>query len=277
VTSPALPPVRLFVTGGSGFLGRHLVERARRHGWMVTAPSSTECDVRRRADVVAAIDAARPSAIAHLAYRRDERDTLVDGSRHVAEAATLAGARLVHLSTDLVFAGREEPYVEDDDPDPVVDYGRHKLAGERAVAAARPDAVVVRTSLLYGDADLSPAQTDVVDVLAGRKAMTFFTDEVRCPAHVEDVADAVLLLVVRDDVHGPLHVAGPRAISRADFAALTADALDLDVTALRTATIAGSGQLRPARVVLDSTRAAGLGITVRDPKSALGGLRRRSS
>ena len=65
-------------------------------------------------------------------------------------------------------------------------------------------------------------------------------------------------------------------MSRADLAALTAGTLGFDVAALRTATIAGSGQVRPSRVVLDSGRAARLGIAVRDPVSALGGLRRRS-
>jgi dTDP-4-dehydrorhamnose reductase len=264
------------VTGGAGYLGRHVVTEAARWGWTVVAPSSTECDVRDRAGVMAAVTAARPDAIAHLAYRRDEPDTIVDGSRHVAEAAARGSTRLVHLSTDVVFGGRQDPYAESDVPDPITDYGRHKLAAERAVADAHPHAVLVRTSLLYGDVDLSPVQHDVVDALGGRREMAFFTDEVRCPAHVADVARAVLALAARADVPGPLHVAGPRPLSRAAFAALTATLLGLDATALPTTTIAASGQVRPANVVLDCSTAAGLGLAVRDPAAALR-FRRRSS
>jgi dTDP-4-dehydrorhamnose reductase len=266
------------VTGGGGFLGRHLVRRAGPAGWTVTAPASKECDIRDRDAIIAAISAARPDAVAHLAYRRDEPDTLVDGSRHVAEGAALVGARLVHLSTDVVFGGRDAPYDEDARPDPIIDYGRHKLAGERAVAAVDPRAVLVRTSLLYGDADLSPMQRDVVEVASGRKDVTFFTDEVRCPAHVDDVVDAVLALATRlVDVTGPLHVAGPRPLHRAELAGLVIDALGLDGSRLRTGTIAGSGQRRPAHVVLDCGRAAALGLHVRDPVTGAGSLRRRSS
>jgi hypothetical protein len=67
------------------------------------------------------------------------------------------------------------------------------------------------------------------------------------------------------DVTGPLHVAGPRPMNRAEFALLVMDALGLDTTRLRTGTIASSGQLRPAHVVLDSSRAVALGLHVRDP------------
>ena len=76
-------------------------------------------------------------------------------------------------------------------------------------------------------------------------------------------------------VRGVLHVAGPRAVSRAELARVTAVALGLDPTQVRTSTIAGSGLDRPARVVLDSSRAVALGLVVRDPLA--GPVRRRSS
>ena len=257
---------RLLVTGGAGFLGRHLLASAREAGWDVVAPTSQECDVRDAAAVRAAATAAPVHAVAHLAYRRDERDTIVDGSRVVAEVAEEVGARLVHLSTDVVFAGRDEPYTEEDPPDPIIDYGRHKADAEAAVLAACPGAVAVRTSLLYGTAPvLSPSQEVVADALAGRADVTFFEDEIRCPGHAADVAAAVLALAVRSDVRGPLHVAGPRPLSRAAYAASVARELGLDPAGLRTSTMAAAGLHRPARVVLDTSRAQALGLRVRDP------------
>jgi dTDP-4-dehydrorhamnose reductase len=86
---------------------------------------------------------------------------------------------------------------------------------------------------------------------------------VRCPAHVDDVADAVTRLAAMRDVSGPLHVAGPEALSRAEFAIRTADTLGLDPSLVRSGTLAESGLVRPGRVVLDSSRAAMLEIRCR--------------
>jgi dTDP-4-dehydrorhamnose reductase len=225
--------------------------------------------VRDRAAVLDAVRTSGATAVAHLAYRRDEADTIVDGSRHVAEAAATLGVRLVHVSTDVVFAGRPEPYREADEPDPLIEYGRHKSAAERAVRAACPDAVVLRTSLLYGDADdTGHSEALVRDACTGASDITFFEDEVRCPAHVADVAHAIVTLAGRPDVHGPLHVAGPRPMSRFAFARLLAERLGEDAGRLRSASLASSGLVRPAHVTLDSGCAAAMGIHVRDPLAA---------
>ena len=122
----------------------------------------------------------------------------------------------MHLSTDVVFDGRlGRPYREDDELSPNTDYGRAKAAAEAAVADA-PGAVVVRTSLIYGGPGRPPSPHEQA---AHDPDATFYVDELRCPVQVDDLAAAVLELLELDHV-GPLHVAGPDGISRAELAAL---------------------------------------------------------
>lgn len=233
----------------------------------MVAPASRELDVRDQPAVAEAIQTARAAAVVHLAYRRSERDTIEHGSRAVAAAAEAARARLVHLSTDVVFGGRAQPYGESDEPHPIEDYGSAKAAAEAAVAAAAPGAVLVRTSLLLGDpADPGQPERDVRAALTGERDFTFFTDEVRCPARADDVAAGVLALAgAMREVAGPLHLAGPEALTRAELAARLAERMGLDPSGVRSATLAESGQAgrRPGRVVLDCSRADTLGLRCR--------------
>ncbi len=199
---------RLFVTGGRGYLGGVVVERAIAAGWTVTAPPSTLVDVRDPVALAAAM--ADTDAVVHTAYVKDQpaaHDVIVAGSANVAHAA--GGRRLVHLSTDVVFDGRlGRPYREDDPPAPNTDYGRAKAAAEDAIAAA-PDAVIVRTSLIYGGPHRPPSPSETA---ARDPDATFYVDELRSPIQVDDLAAAVLELLELDHV-GPLHVAGPEGIS----------------------------------------------------------------
>ncbi|HET6954521.1 MAG TPA: SDR family oxidoreductase [Acidimicrobiales bacterium] len=213
----------LLVTGGSGYLGAVLAPAAAAAGWEVTATSHTRpgparLDVRDPDEVVALFRQVRPRAAVHAAYRQDGPgawDVTAVGSGHVAEAATAVGARLVHLSTDVVFDGRAgRPYREDDLPCPLSAYGRAKAEAEHRVAAADPAAVLVRTSLVYG----GPAGPESPHERAARDpGMAFYTDELRCPVQVDDLAAALVELCTLD-VAGPLHVAGPEACSRHEFA-----------------------------------------------------------
>ena len=225
--------MRVFVTGLGGYLGRAIAGAepdavgivGRNTLWgagkSALTPGVTAADVRDANAVAAALDAAQPEAVIHTAYVQDgpeARSINVDGSAILARAARERGLRLVHISSDVIFSGQlGRPIREDDLPDPVTEYGATKADAEAAVRAAHPEAVLVRTSLIYGGAEPSRHEQLALDV-----SVTFFDDEIRCPIAAPDLAAAVLELAARPEISGPLHVAGADAVSRLEFAQLVA-------------------------------------------------------
>ena len=228
---------RLHVTGAAGYLGAALVR-------LRPDASAERVEVRDERAVRELFERVRPAAVVHTAYRQDgpgAYDINVAGSGNVAAAAAAVGARLVHLSTDVVFDGSKgAPYVEEDPLSPASDYGRAKADAERAVAAAHPGALIVRTSLLYGGPEPSRHE-----LMAQDPEATFFTNEVRCPIQVGDLAQALLELAATE-LSGPLHVAGADGLTRAEFA---------ELFARRRVRTAEAPPTRPLDCRLDSSRA----------------------
>jgi dTDP-4-dehydrorhamnose reductase len=224
---------RLFVTGLGGYLGAELGRQAPAAGWEVAGiAGSAQLDVRDGAAVLAAV---------------------------------AAGARLVHLSSDLVFPGTgTRALTEDDEPRPVTPYGASKLEAERVCP---PEALLVRTSLIYGGPEPGPQERLALDAADGVSDMAFFTDELRCPIAVADLAAAVLELAELDAA-GPLHVAGADALTRHEFAQLICARHGRDPAALRGEP---GGPDRPKHVVLDCSRArALLRVRLRGAREVLG-------
>jgi dTDP-4-dehydrorhamnose reductase len=254
---------QILVTGASGYLGRYVATRARAAGWSVVGTylvqrsdtAEVQLDVRDASAVRALLERVRPDAVIHAASGRDRGDwsATADGAAHVAVAAAALGARLVHVSSDAVFAGSEVEYDEGALPDPVNRYGAAKAAAETAVRAIAPDAAVVRTSLVLGDGH--GGHEMLTHALAsGRVDGVLFTDEIRKPVHVSDLADALVELATNDD-RGVLNVAGADAISRYELGLLVAARDGLDPARLASARLSDVGARRPGNVRLRLDRA----------------------
>jgi dTDP-4-dehydrorhamnose reductase len=151
---------RILLVGKNGQVGTEL-QRALAPLGQLTAVDRDTCDLTRPDEVRATVRWAAPQVIvnvaAHTAVDQAESEPELsfalnaEGPGLLAEAARRCGAALIHNSTDYVFDGRKgEPYVESDPVNPLGVYGRSKLAGERAIAAAGARHMILRTSWVYG-------------------------------------------------------------------------------------------------------------------------------
>ncbi len=241
--------MRVLVVGGTGYLGRALTAAARAAGHHVRAPGSAEFDLRQAVPV---LDADVVVNCGYVPRGPHLQAVTVDGAIALAHAAAAQGIRLIQLSTDLVFAGRPEPYTPEDVPDPVDDYGRAKAAMERGVLDALPRALVVRTSLLWGATEPGPQERLVQRACAG-EPITFFTNEVRCPIEV-DVLARELVDELTAPSHGIVHRAGDEPLDRLAFAHRIAERLGLDASRLRGGAPPPDAPPRPGCVVLSRPR-----------------------
>jgi dTDP-4-dehydrorhamnose reductase len=206
------------VTGAGGMLGREVVRAASEHE--VVALTHAELDITDEEAVAA--------AVAGCVVINCAGFTNVDGAEANEEAATLlngtgpghlaaSAAAIVHPSTDYVFDGtKRAPYVESDSTGPRSAYGRSKLAGEQAVAAANDRHFIVRTSWLFG-----VGGKNFVDTMLGlaeeRDELKVIDDQVGCPTYAAHLARALVDLA-EGDAYGIHHVAGAGECSWFEFA-----------------------------------------------------------
>ncbi|HEX2047740.1 MAG TPA: dTDP-4-dehydrorhamnose reductase [Acidimicrobiales bacterium] len=195
--------MRVVVTGAGGQLGREVVEACSSAGDEVVACDRATMDVTDRDRVLQVVAAAAPDAIVHAGAwtNVDGCETDPDrayrvnalGTRHVAEAARMVGARMCYVSTDYVFDGNgSRPYHEWDATGPLSVYGRSKLAGETVLA---PDDTVVRTSWVCGRHGRNFVKT-ILARAAQAQALTVVDDQHGCPTFAEDLAAMIRTLVV---------------------------------------------------------------------------------
>ncbi|MFQ5452167.1 MAG: SDR family oxidoreductase [Candidatus Paceibacterota bacterium] len=120
-----------------------------------------------------------------LAYRVN-----VAGTKNVFETVQNMGKKLIHISTDFVFDGKNPPYFEDSTPNPISYYGQTKYKAERLVQGK---AMIVRPSYPYRATFLAKKDLvrSIVDVLRSGKRMYGITDQIITLTFIDDIALAL--------------------------------------------------------------------------------------
>lgn len=282
---------------GAGRLGSALLHLAQADptwaGGAVQLLDHAALDVTGAAAIEATLEALRPASIVNCAaYTRvDDAEQEPDrafatnalGPAFLARSAARIGARLIHVSTDYVFAGAAEaamrPYREDDLPAPRSVYGASKLAGEHLTLAYAPDALVVRTSGVYGGRPAGSGKRSFVEAILQQASLPgpagapttlrVVADQQASPTYAADLARVLLALLPRP-VSGLLHVTSEGSCSWFEFARAIVESAGMAATILPVSTQEHpAAAARPAYSVLDLARLHSLGLAMPHWREAL--------
>ncbi|KAJ1817969.1 hypothetical protein IWW57_001746 [Coemansia sp. S610] len=246
--------MKVVVTGASGLLGRQVVLEAERRGHTAIGtalsraqpPKLVRLDLTDATAVERFLASERPQAIIHCAAEKrpdvaeknqsatEQLNAVVPG--RLAKIAGDLGAFFVYVSTDYVFDGTKPPYEVGDSPNPLNFYGRTKLAGERAVLEANPEAAVLRVPVLYGPAEhaAESAVNVLVDVVQKGAAAQMDAWQARFPTCTVDVARVLVDLseisvgAVGEGVAGIFHFSASERMTKYDMCRVFARLLGLE-------------------------------------------------
>jgi dTDP-4-dehydrorhamnose reductase len=269
---------KLMVIGGSGLLGGRLAKLAKMEyevvatykGHSVEIPGCRilSMDIRDFHRTESQILKEKPDVVVLSAAQRNvdfcEENQLevwkinVEGAKNVAIASKKVQAKLIYLSTDLVFNGEKAQYEEEDETTPINYYGKTKLEGEREVANACDDWAVARVSVLY---DWNPFDHTfnfvcwVYNSLKEKKEISLFTDQFRNATYIKNACHA-LLDIHRKDEKGIFHVAGKTCVNRHEIGLTMAEVFEFDENLITTNTSDDSNWVakRPKRCCLDTQK-----------------------
>ena len=230
--------MKILYTGSNGLLGQKISRATHtfpQHEFLATSRGANRIqnmgtaayasmDITNSEDVLRVVEEFQPDVIIHGAAMTHvdkcelypEQATLVNvgGTRNMAEAAQQVDAHLVHISTDFIFDGKDGPYKEEAEPNPVSHYGWTKLEAEKIIEQLSSYSIL-RTVLVIGMAeDLS--RSNIVPWAKGAlekgEAINVVDDQFRTPTLAEDLAQGTLL-AADQKAHGVFNISGPDYMS----------------------------------------------------------------
>ena len=227
---------KILVTGASGYLAKALIPLAAEQA-SVTGISrhpdaidnnarAIAVDIEDRAAVLDVVLAQKPDAVIHCAACNpggsEQAMTAVNerGTKHVAEAVSALGCRLVSVSSDTVFCGSVAPYADNAQASPLPDnaYAVSKANGETIIRSIVPAAVIVRTSLIYDTNQIDRGTEGFVNRLGAGEPLQLFTDVIRQPIDRGSLSQGLCALALQHvNEFGFINLMGSEAISRYDF------------------------------------------------------------
>jgi len=264
------------IIGANGQLGTDLGRVLSAQKDTVTPFTHAEldvCDAERVDQMLASVrpDVVISTAAFHKVEECEKQPALsfavnAIGPRNLALACRRHDSVLVHFSTDYVFSGKQQPYLEEDLPVPLNVYGVSKLAGEHMVPFSCKRYFVIRTCGLYGLAGSSGKGGNFVETMLKKAAegapVRVVNDQVLTPTFTEDLAETVSQLI-RTQAYGLYHMSAEGECSWYEFARkiFEIENLKVDLRPVSTSEFPSPVQ-RPAYSVLSKQKLRSLGITM---------------
>ncbi len=272
--------MKILITGADGQLGQEFVKVFKAKNQVIPTDKHN-LDFTNEKQTFESISKSKPDLIVHCGAwtdvdgcaREPEKAVFIngEGTKYVAKAALQIGAKMVYISTNEVFDGeKKQPYLEDDEPNPITPYGKSKREGEiHAEKILGSNCSIIRVSWLYGPASkvnfpnkiLSRAQTDgylkVVD------------DEISTPTYAPDLAQGMEKLLNKK-TGGIFHLVNEGFGSRYDWAKLLLELTEMNQVKIEAIKLKDFERASkpPNYGVLKNARAAKLGVLLRDWRDA---------
>ncbi len=234
------------ITGGNGLLGSKLIQVAKGQYkiktidlheyplYKVNNLDYYQVDITDKDKITNLMKNIEPECVFHTAAltnvdacEREENkawDINVVGTDNLVHACQSFPCKFIHLSTDYIYNGKNGPYDENDQPDPLSIYGKTKLESEKIVRNRLDDYLIVRTMILYGyfPGVRKNFVTWLIEELEKGKELRIVTDQYGTPTLADDCAKALLTLYKKNG-RGVYHIAGRDLINRYDFARKVVD------------------------------------------------------
>ena len=270
----------ILITGGHGQLGtelRHLLDEKKLE---YLSTDADQLDITDKEGTYKFITDMKPEIIYHCAAytavdkAEDEGKELdekinVEGTRNVAEAAKAAGATLIYISTDYVFDGKKKEgmYQVDDTTNPLSEYGRTKLLGEKAVQETMDDYYIIRTSWVFGIYGHNFIYT-MQKLAKTHDRLTVVNDQFGRPTWTRTLAEFMVFVIEKKAPFGIYHLSNENSCSWYEFAKEILKDTDVEVAPVTSEEYTQKAT-RPQYSIMDLSKAKGLGFEIPTWQEAL--------
>jgi dTDP-4-dehydrorhamnose reductase len=226
---------KILVTGAAGLLGNKIVKLHSEDYTIIGAYNKNKPDFKNsvQLDILkkrqfSIIEKIKPDIIIHTAgitnvdYCEDHREDAwkinVEGTKNIIDISKKIGSKIIFISTDYIFDGKNGPYQEEDEPNPINWYGKTKLEAEKLVESSNLEYIITRTTVLYGlDKYKLNFVTWIINELKNGRKIRVVTDQYGTPTLADNMAEILLQLILKDK-QGIYNVVGSDLINRYQFA-----------------------------------------------------------
>lgn len=286
--------MKILATGLSGLVGSRIQELLRNKYQFENLSLDKGVDITDSEKIISLITSSNASLFLHLAAKTDvdgcEKDKPlgisgdawkinVEGTKNIVDACTKSGKKIIYISTDFIFdGGKEEPYTEDDNQNPINWYGQTKFEGEKIVSNSSLPFAILRIAYPYrANFQKKDFIRVLIDKLKNREKLKLVADHIMTPTFVDDLLN-VLDSIIRNNLTGVFHAVGSQFVSPFEVGVILSDIYGFDKNLLQKTTredFFKNRASRPFNLALKNDKIQKLGIKMKTLEEGLFEIRKQ--